>query len=248
MISAYLWGYKNYEAGSKSIDTFRKFYPNNDVFIRIDTDGDFENYKKSTIEYDVDIEYQKNKIGYPGNFEASGHSVGRDHWPYENLHTFLTSIYDCCKQTDSKYMVILEEDVFLMKPISIIEKEFGIAIVPNRNHFPDRIRKFIADLKGNIITTNGYGACGGTIINTKNFIDGYDLAMNYLKDEFDDISRYTKLVGWSDMMIQVIIMCSGGSVVVNNQLVEPWFQDKGWIDNDWRDYEMVNYLKDISLL
>ena len=46
MISAYLWGYKNYEAGSKSIDTFRKFYPNNDVFIRIDTDGDFENYKK----------------------------------------------------------------------------------------------------------------------------------------------------------------------------------------------------------
>jgi hypothetical protein len=247
MISAYLWGYKNYEAGSKSIDTFRKFYPNNDVFIRIDTDGDFENYKKSTIDYDVDIEYQKNKIGYPGNFEASGHSVGRDHWPYENLHTFLTSIYDCCKQTNSKYMIILEEDVFLLKAISIIDTEFGIAIAPNKNHFPNRMVQFILSLNGNILS-NGYGACGGTIINTKQFIRGYELTMNPLKSEFDDISKYTHLVGWSDMMIQVIIMCIGGSVVVNNQLVEPWFQEKGWINDDWRNYELVNYLKDISLL
>lgn len=247
ILSAYLWGYKNYQAGSKSVETFRKFYKNSDVFIRIDTDGDFENYVKSTIEYNVDINYQKTKIGYPGNFLASGHSVGRDHWPFENLHTWLTSIYDCCKQTTSKYMVILEEDVFLMKPISIIDTEFGIAIVPNRNGFPNRITKFVQEMGGNIIS-NGYGGCGGTIINVQDFIKGYDIGIEPLRTQFDNISKSTKLVGWSDLMIQVMVMCSGASVVVNNQLVEPWMVKKKWITDDWKDYEMVNYLKDITLL
>lgn len=64
----------------------------------------------------------------------------------------------------------------------------------------------------------------------------------------DDISRYTKLVGWSDLMIQVMVMCSGASVVINNQLVEPWMVKKKWIGDDWKNYEMVNYLKDITLL
>lgn len=246
-IAAYLWGYKNYEAGSKSIETFRRFYPDNDVFIRVDTDGDLENYKESTNQFNVNIDYQKNKIGYPGKFESSGHDAGRMHWPYENLHTFLTSIYDCCKQTDSKYMVILEEDVFLLKPISIIDTEFGIAIVPNKNGFPNKILQFIKNLNGNILT-QGYGACGGTIINTNDFIKGYDIVMEPLKVEFDDISKHTHLIGWSDMMIQVIIMCANGSVVVNHQLVEPWFKEKGWIQDNWKNYELVNYLKDITLL
>ena len=247
LISAYLWGYKNYQAGSKSIETFRKFYPESDVFIRIDTDGDFENYKESTNEFNVDIAYQKNKIGYPGKFLASGHDAGRDHWPYENLHTFLTSIYDCCKQTDSKYMVILEEDVFLLKPISIIDTEFGIAIVRNRNQFSEELMKFIKSVEGNL-ESQGYGACGGAIINTQDFINGYDIAMNPLEEQFDDIANKTKLVGWSDMMIQVIIMCGKGKVVVNPQLIEPWMESQNWISDSWKNYEMVNYLKDISLL
>ena len=175
------------------------------------------------------------------------HDVGRDHWPYENLHTWLTSIYDCCKLTDSKYMVILEEDVFLMKRINIIDTEFGIAIVRNRNKFPRELRQFIQSVEGNS-ESQGYGGCGGAIINTQDFIKGYDIAMNPLKEQFDEIAKKTKLVGWSDIMIQVVIMCGKGKVVVNPQLIEPWMESENWISDSWKNYEMVNYLKDISLL
>jgi hypothetical protein len=247
IISAYLWGYKNVPAGTKSIETFRHFYPNSDIFLRVDIDGDLYGYKTETKKYNVDVGLQKSKVGYPGIFSPSGHDAGREHWPYENLHTWLTSIYDCCKLTSSKYMVILEEDVFLMKPISIIEEEFGIAIVSNQNQFPNRITKFISDLGGNIVT-DGYGGCGGAIINIEDFIKGYDLSMKPLKEQFDEISQHTKLVGWSDMMLQVIVMIGGGEVVVNNQLVEPWMEEQGWIPDSWKNYEMVNYLKDLSLL
>lgn len=244
-LCAYLWGYKKYQAGSKSVETFRRFYKDADVFVRVDTDGDMENYKDSLKDYNVDIQYQKDKIGYPGKFSPSGHDAGRDYWPYHNLHTWLTSIYDCCKQTDSKYMLILEEDVFLMKPISIIEKEFGVAIVKNQNNFHNRLTQFIMDMGGNIIT-NGYGACGGAIINIETFIKGYERAMEPLKIQFNEIAKHTNLVGWSDMMLQVIVMCGGGSVVINQQLVEPWMQRQGWISDNWRNYEMVNYLKDMD--
>lgn len=246
-ISAYLWGYKDYKAGQKSVETFRKFYPNSDVFVRIDTDGDMENYKSSLEMFNVDIDFQKSKLGYPGKFAPSGHDAGRTHWPFENLHTWLMSIYECCKKTDSKYMLILEEDVFLMKPLSIIEKEFGVAIVRNENEFPNRITQFIMDVGGNVIT-DGYGACGGAIINTKKFIKGFDISIDKLKNEFDEISNHTHLVGWSDLMLQVIVMCGNGEVVVNEQLVEPWMEVQEWISDSWKNYEMVNYLKDITQL
>ena len=244
-LSAYLWGYTNYQAGSKSVETFRKFYKDEDIFIRVDTDGDIKNYTESTDTLSVDIQLQKKKVGYPGMFRE--HDVGRDHWPYENLHTWLTSIYDCCKLTDSKYMVILEEDVFLMKRINIIDTEFGIAIVRNRNKFPRELRQFIQSVEGNS-ESQGYGGCGGAIINTQDFIKGYDIAMNPLKEQFDEIAKKTKLVGWSDIMIQVVIMCGKGKVVVNPQLIEPWMESENWISDSWKNYEMVNYLKDISLL
>lgn len=247
LLSAYLWGYKNYQAGAKSIETFNKFYPNSDMFVRIDTDGDFDNYKEALSKYNVDIKFQEYKLGYPGKFSPSGHDAGRDHWPFKNLYTWLKSIYDCCKQTQSKYMIILEEDVFLLREISIIQTEFDVAIVRNRNGFPDILIKFIQQFKGNDKNL-GYGACGGAIINTQTFIKGFDLAIKKLESQFDILAKKTKLVGWSDIMLQVVIMCAGGVVVINDELIEPWMQTKGWIDDSWKNYEVVNYLKDISEL
>lgn len=246
-LSAYLWGYKNYLAGSKSVETFRNFYPDSDVFVRIDTDGDMENYKSSLENFNVNIDFQKSKLGYPGKFAPSGHDAGREHWPYKNLYTWLKSIYDCCKQTQSKYMIILEEDVFVLKNISIIKKDFGVAIVRNRNSFPTVMYKFIETFNGNS-TPTGYGACGGAIINTEIFIKGFDMVMDTLEKQFDELASHTKLVGWSDLMLQVVIMCAGGSVIVNEQMAEPWMQEQGWIKDSWKNYEIVNYLKNISEL
>ena len=45
LISGYLWAWKNWEAGSKSVATLKKYYRDADVFINVDFDGDFINYK-----------------------------------------------------------------------------------------------------------------------------------------------------------------------------------------------------------
>ena len=45
-LNAYLWGYKNWEAADHSLRKFREFYPDGDIYIKVDANGDFENYTK----------------------------------------------------------------------------------------------------------------------------------------------------------------------------------------------------------
>lgn len=247
MISAYLWGYINYKAGELSIKSFRKFYPTSDVFIRLDIGGEYEQYKLISTRYNTHYSVNDIKVGYCGNFEPSGHDIGREHWPKENTFEWLRGIYNACKLTESKYMIILEEDVFVQKPITIINNEFGIAIVQNTNPIPKVIFDFIKSVGGNT-DSPGRGACGGTIINVDSFIHGYDISLSKLNEQWDSIIKLTKLIGWADMVLQVIIQCGGGSVVVNPELVEPWMQSAGRISNHWSEYEIVNYLKDYNML
>jgi hypothetical protein len=50
-LSAYLWGYQNIEAGEKSVETFKKFYPDSDLFLTVDVGGDIDGYTKISNKY-----------------------------------------------------------------------------------------------------------------------------------------------------------------------------------------------------
>jgi hypothetical protein len=252
-LSGYLWGYKNIEAGEKSIETFKKFYPDSDLFITVDVGGEIDGYTEISNKYNANIKINSIKIGRCGifgdysNSNPNGDENFRTHWPKENAFEWLDGIYDACLKTLSKYMIILEEDVFILKPISILNREFGASIVTTNNIIPDVILNFIKSLGGNV-EDNKYGCCGGCIINTQDFIRGYEFCKDELFKNYDEIGKYSKLIGWSDCILQVIIQCAGSRVIVNQQLVEPWMQTEGWIKDDWRNYEIVNYLKDIEII
>jgi hypothetical protein len=246
-LSAYLWGYKNTIAGNKTFELFRKIYQTEDLFCRVDIDGDIDTYKTISNKWNANFSINSIKVGYCGNFDASNHNIGRLGWPKENAFEWLNGIYQACIKTNSTYMIILEEDVFILKPISIIKTNFGAAVVKNNNPIPPIILDFIKLVNGNTQNTT-YGCCGGCIINVSDFIVGWDLCKDLLWKYYDTIFTQTKLIGWSDCILQVIIQCGGGDVVVNKKLVEPWMQKEGWISDDWRNYEIVNYLKDLEII
>mgnify|MGYP000497953071 CR=1 FL=1 len=50
------------------------------------------------------------QIGYPGNHQQ--HNMGRECWPMDNAILWCDNIYWACKDSDSKFMIILEEDSF----------------------------------------------------------------------------------------------------------------------------------------
>ena len=46
LISGYWWAWREVEAGKKSAQTLRKFYPDADLFFNVDYEGDVEGYTK----------------------------------------------------------------------------------------------------------------------------------------------------------------------------------------------------------
>lgn len=243
LIDAYLWGYQNYEAADNSFRKFKEFYPNSDIFVTIDIGGDYDNYEKIASKYNATISKNKIKIGYPGNFNEK--EIGRVAWPKENTFEWFDGIYSACKRSTAKYMIILEEDVFVLKPISIINDDFGAAIFISNNLIPDSIINFIESVLGNT-SARYYGCCGGCIINVSDFIRSWETHKNSLWYNYDSLLKSTKLIGWSDCVLQVIMQMGGSKIVDNLQIVEPWMQEFGWIDDEWRNYEIINYLKDIE--
>ena len=177
LISGYLWAWKNYEAGFKSVNSLKKFYPNADIFINVDYDGDVTNYTNICDKNGFIFSRNNFQLGYCGNF--TGKDVGYDCWTKENTFEWVRGIYEACLKTDSKYMILLEEDDFLLKESSILKEEFSMAIHPTApspigrmrpNNIPNEYVMHISDKGGNPISP-GYAAGGGTFFNREDTIN-----------------------------------------------------------------------------
>lgn len=255
LLNAYLWGYKNWEAAEHSFRKFKEFYPDGDIFIKVDKGGEFENYSKIAQKFDAECLENPFHIGYPGNHQD--HNIGRECWPKDNAFLWCDNIYWTCKKSKSKFLIVLEEDTFILKPISIIkDNDFGIAgFEYNTNVLPSVLIDLVNQINGNvnipinIFGNKGYGAGGGFIIDCKKWIDSWEYFRPILDLNFDMIAKYSKLIGWSDCLAQIVIMAGGYEVVQNKQNVQTWYHERTDLYptyTHWSDYEIVDYLKDIE--
>lgn len=256
ILDGYLWGYKNWQAGDKVIKKFKEFYPDGQFQIIVDLGGDLKNYKKISKKYKTHIKENPFKIGYPGNHQD--HNVGRDCWPKEETILWLKNIYDFCLISKAKYIIILEEDSFILKPISILQQNFDISVFEyNTNHIPKTLIDVVDQLEGNTniplnkFGVKGYGAGGGFIINRQKWIESFEKFIPILDLNFDRIKEKTHLVGWSDCIAQILIMVGGGEVLQNPQMVQTWYHERPDLYptyTHWKDYEIVDYIKDYTII
>lgn len=246
IISGYLWAWKNTERGKKSLETLRKFYPDSDIFINVDFEGDTKVYKQISEEIGATFSINNFQLGYCGNFGQI--NVGRECWSKESTFEWIRGIYDACLKTDSKYFILLEEDDFILKPISILEDEFSMAIhptapAPNGNYRPNNIpqyfRNFISENGGNP-NSPGYASGGGTIFNREEFIKSWENKKHIIWDNYDNLKSHNKIIGWADYILQFIMQLEGYEIIQNTNLCEEWE-----IPN-WRDFEIVTGLKDLE--
>lgn len=246
IISGYLWAWRNIERGKKSIETLRKFYPNSDVFINVDFEGDVENYKKISEELNTNFSVNNFQLGYCGNF--GNVQVGYDCWPKESTFEWVRGIYEACKKTDSKYFILLEEDDFILNPISLLETDFSMAIHPTSpapngvyraNGIPNKFKEFIIKNGGNP-TSPGYASGGGVIFNREEFIKSWENNKDLIWENYDYLKSYNKIIGWADYILQFIMQLAGYKIIQNNQLCEHWE-----IKN-WKEFEIITGLKDLK--
>jgi hypothetical protein len=248
LVAAYLWAWKNYESGKKSLETVRKFYPDADLFINVDYEGDIENYSSIGTELNATVSRNKFQIGYCGNF--GNINVGYECWSKESAFEWVNSFYNVCKKTDANYIFILEEDDFLLKPVSMLNEDVSIGIHPTvpsptgvyrANSIAEEFYTYSMEV-GGITKCPGFGAGGGTFLNREHFIDSWDRVKDGLWDNYDHLKSVQKIIGWEDFLVQYILMLGGYTITQNHMLCEHWEVP------NWKEYEIVTGLKDHTLI
>jgi hypothetical protein len=249
LISGYLWAWRNWEAGSKSVSTIKKYYPNADIFINVDYEGAVDEYKAICQTNDYTFSKNSFQLGYCGNF--GNVNVGRDCWSLESCIEWMDQLYTACKKTDSKYMMLLEEDDFVLKQISILNENFDIAIHPTLpspigvyrpNPIPSEFKNLISLYNGSC-ESPGYGAGGGTIFNRESMIISWEKAKPILSKDYNYLRRIDKIIGWQDYLMQFVMQIGGYQVIQNNKLCEHWE-----VGGKWNEFEIVTGMKDKFLI
>ena len=248
LISGYLWAWKNWQAGSKSVSSLKKYYPDTDIFINVDYEGDIHNYKKICENNKYIFSQNSFQVGYCGNHNEN---LGYECWTKEKTFEWVKGIYNACKKTDSKYIILLEEDDFILKPISILETDFSMAIHPTDpspigchrpNYIPHEYTQYIINHNGNPFSP-GYAAGGGTIFNREHFIFSWENHSKHLWENFDSLKEISKIIGLADYILLFIIQLGGFEIIQNEQLCEHWE-----VKDYWNKFEIVTGLKDIEII
>jgi hypothetical protein len=249
IVSGYLWAWKNYDAGLKSVNSLKKFYPDTDIFINVDYEGDIETYKKICDENEFIFSRNNFQLGYCGNF--TGQNVGRECWDKEYTFEWVRGIYNACLHTDSKYMLLLEEDDFILKNPTILNKEFSMAIHPTSpspigvyrpNGIPNEYTKYIMNYGGQPASP-GYAAGGGTFFNREQFIRAWEIHHDTIWTDYDYLKSCSKIIGWADYILQFVMQMGGYEIIQNDKLAEHWE-----VGDKWNEFEIITGMKDIEII
>ena len=256
IISAYVWAWKNYESGEKSINSLQRYYPDADIFINVDYEGDIENYKKVAERNGAKLTINKFQVGYCGDF--GNIKLGKECWSKEETFEWIRGLYEACKKCTTKYMIILEEDDFILNPIGLLNTDFSMAVhasMPSAagnhrpNYLPNEFMMYSYEL-GGISTTPGYGAGGGCIFKPDQFVKSWEKCKDNLWNDYDALKRINKIIGWQDFIVQFVMMIGGYEITQNFHAAQPW-EDPNWLNGKnymGQDYELVCGLKDHTLL
>jgi hypothetical protein len=251
LISVYIWAWKDYKSSEYIIKSVRTHYKNCEVFINVDNEGDHDNYKLLATKYHGHYSKNNIQVGYCGDH---GHvKIGRECWPKENAFEWLNSLYNACKKSQSKYMLLVEEDDFMLRKLSILNTEFSMAIhasMPSAagnwrpNYIPPEFLQFSKN-HGGVDNCPGYGAGGGCVFNIKQFIDSWDKCNSILWDNYDYLKSInnvnTKIIGWEDFILQYVMMLGGYPIIQNFCLAQAWEHNNWLLENNvyGKPYEMV---------
>ena len=266
ILSGYLWAYDKPEAAEVTFKKFKEFYPDGNLQCTIDLGGKVEEFQKVCDKWGADMKVNPINVGRCGwmahyeNYVENGpqNELGRKCWPKENAFVWMDRLCEAAKNSNSKFMISMEDDTYILKPISILSEEFGIAVCEyNTNVLSDSILNFLDKIGGNtniplnIFGRKGYGACGGFIIDCEKFVESWSSFRDVLDYYWDDLVKQSHLIGWVDVLPQITIMAMGHNVVINNQLIQTWYGDRPDLFpgfTNWKDYEIADFVKDVEII
>lgn len=198
--------WRNRPAVNYVLENFRKYYPNAPIRMVSDNGEDFsdlaEKYSCVFNFEDMNILPKGILAGHPNSGVTNIQPLGGYVW--------LRRLYDTCKLFDTDWIVIMEDDV-LTKGVVFTFPETDSGGVIAWQFQPELLKFLVSKNSKNKVW--GYGLCGGTVINRSFFVEAYE--NNISTFDLELIGKMdNRTYGWSDILLTVFILYSGGTYSV----------------------------------
>jgi hypothetical protein len=159
--------YYNRDPFKFSFSNFRKHFPDSPYVIYSDMGDDFSEYVNENTHY------RRSDIRYYGSGEKC---YWRDNW--DLWYSYYERLKISSEICNTDYILVMEDDVLITRKFDI-EKDFNFC-GPCSSKLSDFIINYIENKIGGKINPF-YGLCGGSIFNSKIFLDNYENILENLK-------------------------------------------------------------------
>jgi hypothetical protein len=222
------------EGMQKEINSMTKVFGSKDEWV--DIDHDFSKFAKNNNCHHV-------------KFDSIGPPISPQGWNLDKSLQFLNRFYMACQMADTSHIIMMEDDVLLLKPITIDpDWEHACADTKIGNVIPEPVHDLIEQHCGKRPTFKQYGAGGGSIFAVKTFLDHYDTNVQWFKKHFDEIQSYYPTIGYLDCFMNVYYFLAGKDYSVNYRRTDthnhkPGFDYESFISKLPEEIEILNNYK-----
>lgn len=227
-ISVFYQVYKNKKATEFVLQNFRKYFSDNKIVLISDGGDNFFDLKeKYNCEYFEEENIFGNEVNKYPKYPYNSYRMLK-WWERQKL---------VCDITNSDYTMILEDDVLIQNKFEI-KNNFSLMGVRVGCFLSDTMIKEIKE-KGKIDVPK-YGMCGGSVYNSKIFLNIYDDVINDIKTNHDylvnNFNEYY-LLGATDANITYHFGKRGYKYEI-----APWLSET--IEENWEQYPIVHNYKE----
>jgi len=211
-IAAYYQCYKQPLAFEHCLKNFREHYPTSELWI-VNDGGDptlkeiAESYSPTQYEYEDNLSIETNATIYSKP---------------ETILQWLARLRKCTMATEADFILLLEDDVFVMKPTTGLQ--YDINGCNKGVRFPNSsIEQLIRSRNPNAPNPLYYGACGGCFFRVS--------FLRKIFENFTEVENDIKLFGIysncfaSDMVLSYLVWIHGGTIDQYPGFAETWYSD-----------------------
>ena len=185
----------------------RQHYPDSNYIVLVDKGAD---YLPLATKYNTDILYSQLRNGYP--VQPYGYQKAQ-------VLEFLKRMYIGCLRCTEEYVMMIEEDNVILKPITI---PVGTIVMGyntiDGNDYPQQFVDLLQNWSDKEPKFKKYGSCGGTIFHRATFIEEYFAMEYFIESNLDEILEYYPTAGWIDCFMTYLFQAMGYDYTPNPKL------------------------------
>lgn len=178
----------------------------------------------------------------------TGPPFGRYGYKLQQILEFFSRFKHACEISGAEYLVMLEDDVLVLKQITVPDGCEFMAHQQLGTILDHTVAEIIKYFSGNNDIVPIYACGGGSIFKTSIFLNNYEKIIDFYISNTDHIQKFYPTWGWIDCFMHIYYLMAGAKYTTNPFMVDthihrPGFDYTAYLEKLPNDIQIVNNFK-----